>query len=180
MLGQSWPVIVYDGQLRVHYGQAYVMSGDAEHPGAELPACFRGQSNGLVGAAFDGVLVLITGLHTGEVNLRIEVDDDEPPLDPAWEEVVEVSFTARRGDTELRDWDGVTTSQIPLEAESYRVRYSGAGMDAAQRADTLIPGQLPIDSYSLCFWPAPSRPDEVVKQTSQLAAYWHSAWSEAP
>lgn len=38
----------------------------------------------------------------------------------------------------------------------------------------------PVDDYLLTFWPAPESPDAVLKQTSQTAAYWHSAWKEAP
>jgi hypothetical protein len=36
---------------------------------------------------------LITGLHTGQVGFTVDVLDAAPPLDDAWEEIVEVSFT---------------------------------------------------------------------------------------
>jgi hypothetical protein len=47
-------------------------------------------------------------------------------------------------------------------------------MDAAQEADSLSEGTPPLDSYALVLWPAASTPDRIVRQTSSVAAYWHS------
>jgi hypothetical protein len=47
-----------------------------------------GQVNGLCGAAVPGMLYLTTGLHTGNVELTVEVLDAEPPVGDEWEEVV--------------------------------------------------------------------------------------------
>ncbi len=55
----------------------------------------------------------------------------------------------------------------------YRVRYYAKGMDAARELDTTGDDGRPVDSYKLVFWPALPAPDEVVKQTSNDAAYWH-------
>jgi hypothetical protein len=85
---------VFDGRLHVHYGQAYVVSGDAGDTG-DMDACFRGQTNGLLGAGQQGMLFFLTGLHTGFVELTVDVVEREPPLDESWEESVEVSFCAR-------------------------------------------------------------------------------------
>ena len=171
----SGSVIVFDGRLRVHYGQAYVFSGDAEHPGKDLPACFSGQVNGLVGAAVPGVLVLVTGLHTGTVSLRVQVDDLEPPLDETWDEIVEVSFMPRPGEIVVRDWDGFVQCTVPIQTGSHRVRYSAAGMDEAAAADVVVADEPTIDRYLLSFWPSQPRADEIVKQTSRRAAYWHTS-----
>jgi hypothetical protein len=96
-------VVVFDGRLHVHYGQAYVFSGDADET-ADMEACFRGQTSGLIGAALPGELFLLTGLHTGEVAFRVEVASFEPSLEGAWEECVEVSFEPA-GEARLVDWD---------------------------------------------------------------------------
>ena len=55
----------------VTYGQFYVASGPGMH--GLLEECFAGQRNGLCGAAVPGFLFLITGLHTGEVGLTVEL-----------------------------------------------------------------------------------------------------------
>jgi hypothetical protein len=73
----------------VHYGQLYVESSDFY---ADLGECFGGQQNGLCGAAIQGKLFLITGLHTGKVGFTVELHDEAPPIDDEWEEIVEASF----------------------------------------------------------------------------------------
>ena len=161
---------VFHGLLWVHYGQAYVLE-----PGevADLAVSMRGQANGLCGAAVPGALVLITGLHTGQVQFAVDAADHRPPLDQAWEEVVEVSLTTTRS-LSLVTWAGENAYPLGLPPGSYRVRYCASGMDRAHSHCE------PVDDYLLTFWPAPESPDAVLKQTSQTAAYWHSAWKEAP
>jgi hypothetical protein len=164
---------VFDGRLHVHYGQAYVFSGAEGDTGA-MDACFRGQSNGLLGAGQPGMLFFLTGLHTGFVGLTVDVDEHERPLDEAWEECVEVSFAPSARDARLVDWDGGVVCELPLPEAEYRVRYAARGMDAGRAADTIIDPEGPIDSYRLSFWPAPPAPDRVVKRTSETAEYWHN------
>ena len=163
---------LFDGLLNVHYGQAYVVSGEAGDTG-EMDAYFRGQSNGLLGAARPGELFLITGLHTGSVRLRVEVAEAPPAEDPSWEESVEATFTPGEGEVLVIDWDGNLVCELPLEPTSYRVRYEARAMDAGHEQDTILEGEEPIDAYRLSFWPAPSEPDRIVRATSEIASYWH-------
>ncbi|KOX02671.1 hypothetical protein ACWD6L_28870 [Micromonospora profundi] len=160
--------VAFDGLLSVSYSQAYVVSDD--DPPDPVRA-FAGQLNGLCGARVPGALFLVTGRHTGKVAFRVEVVDGPPPVDPGWEEVVEVSFTALSGDVHLMDWhQGMYP--LPLrESVSYRVRYCARGMDAGK---TYL-GELEtvVDHYLLVFWPAPVEADRVVRRTSRIAAYWH-------
>ena len=68
---------------------------------------------------------------------------------------------------------GQAAYPLPLPAGNYRARYCTRGMQDGSDLDTSQdPGQ-PTDSYSLAFWPAPPAPDQIVKQTSDIAAYWH-------
>ncbi|MEU9740488.1 hypothetical protein AB0E12_15015 [Micromonospora chersina] len=160
----------FDGLLSVHYSQAYVVSGD-EPP--DPVRAFAGQVNGLCGARVPGALFLVTGRNTGEVGFRADVVDGPPPVDPRWEEVVEVSFTALSDDVTLMDWHQ-EAYPLPLrESVTYRVRYCARGMDAGK---TYLgePGvTLPLDHYLLLFWPAPAEADRIVRRTSRIAAYWH-------
>jgi hypothetical protein len=89
-----------------------------------MGACFRGQTNGLLGAALPGELFLITGLHTGQVEFRVEVVADEPSHDATWEECVEAAFTPD-GKVQLVDWDGSVVCEIPLGARALGLNLSG-------------------------------------------------------
>ena len=46
-------------------------------------------------------------------------------------------------------------------------------MDAGKDLDTPDEGELAPDRYLLQLWPAPAAPDEVVKESSAIAGYWH-------
>jgi hypothetical protein len=168
-----------EGEVHVHYGQIYVET-DPDHFGPGLSEAFAGQSVGLCGAATPGALWLNTGLHTGDVGFTVEVHEQAPPLDPAWEDVVEVPFRPVSADSALVEWGGGASWQLGLEETDYRVRYCARGMDQASERDVRLDGEPPLDCYLLQFWPAPPEPDRVLKQTSQAAAYWHRYARELP
>ncbi|MFE1256167.1 hypothetical protein [Streptomyces fungicidicus] len=96
------------GQVHVHYSQIYIES-DPDSFGPDLRESFAGQSAGLCGAATPGALWLSTGLHTGSVGFSVEVLDQAPPLDPAWEDVVEVSFRPVSAGSVLVQWAGAAS-----------------------------------------------------------------------
>ncbi|UCM91049.1 hypothetical protein [Streptomyces marincola] len=160
------------GEVHVHYHQIYVESTDEGIPG--LDEAFGGQRGGLCGAASPGTLWLVTGLHTGGVGFTVEVHDQAPPLDAAWEDVVEVSFRPASALTALVQWAGEAVWDLGLEERDYRVRYCATGMDPARERDTRPAGEPLLDHYLLQFWPAPPAPDRVLKQTSAEAGYRHA------
>lgn len=162
---------IFDGRLHVHYGQAYIEPSESNGVGLEDSFC--GQTNGLCGAASPGTLFLLTGLHTGYVSFTLDVLDAPPPLDDIWEEIVEVSFTPGSGKVILSEWGGEYVCDIPLRQEVYRVRYCACDMDRGGEIDTIVEGE-PVDFYALTLWRGNLAPDVVVKQTSQVAAYWHN------
>jgi hypothetical protein len=166
-------------EVHVHYGQIYVES-DPDGAIPEPSEAFAGQRGGLCGAAVPGVIWLITGLHTGDVGFVVEVHEENPPLDPVWEDVVEVSFRPVSERTSLVQWAGEATWDLDLARTDYRVRYCAVGMDKGRELDTRVAGEPQADSYLLQFWPAPPRADRVVRQTSQTAAYWHRYARELP
>ncbi|MEV0502051.1 hypothetical protein AB0I84_31275 [Streptomyces spectabilis] len=164
---------VYDGELRVCYGQFYVESR-LYLPGEERDEDRAGQSNGLCGAANPGSLFLTTGLHTGRVGLTVEVHETEPPLDDQWEEIVEVSFRPASAETTVVPWGDAAICSLDLLVADYRVRYCGRGMDVTPDDElSVLDGGPVVDHYLLQFWPAQPAADRVIKQTTRSAAYWH-------
>lgn len=161
-----------NGEVHVHYGQIYVESDPKSfNPG--LAEAFAGQTSGLCGAAVPGALWLTTGLHTGKVGFTVELHDEVPPLAPAWEDVVEVSFRPLSAWSALVQWAGEAVWDLGLEEIDYRVRYCARGMDQARQRDTRPHEEPQLDRYLLQFWPAPPRPDRVIRQTTAIAAHWH-------
>ncbi|MGI6869719.1 hypothetical protein [Amycolatopsis sp. 3B14] len=164
--------LLFEGELHVHYGQFYVESRTGEFFDG-LTDARGGQSNGLCGAAVPGLLFLTTGLHTGNVDLTVEVLDGPAPVGEDWEEVVEVSFRPQTVAVRLVQWAGEASWPLDLEPVDYRVRYCASGLDRARAKDTRLSGEPPLDRYLLQLWPAPPAADEVVRETSATAAYWH-------
>src|SRR5215469_5969241 len=76
--------IVFDQEIHVHYGQFYVQ--DQTPFETEMNESFGGQANGLCGAAVPGLLFLVTGLHTGQTRVTIEVLDAPAPIGDEWED----------------------------------------------------------------------------------------------
>lgn len=171
-----------DGEVWVHYAQAYVESLHAdERVYPDLAACFAGQSNGLCGAAVPGVLFLNTGLHTGKVPFRAELHDGPPPSGDGWQEIVEVSFQPA-GELVLAEWGGGGTWPLELARIPYRVRYCATGMNEGHDLDTRTDEDPAPDRYVLQFWPDPDgpAPDRIIRQTSEMAASWHAFARQQP
>ena len=161
--------VLFAGDLHVAYSQAYVQS--KPEPSPQLDEAFAGQMNGLCGAAWPGFLCLATGLHSGRVGFRVELHDSEPPVDDAWEDVVEVSFLPAGEPVALAEWPGASVSVLEVPQAHLRARYCAHGMDEGRAADTRLDGMPELDRYLLQFWPAASAPDRVLKQTSACATY---------
>ncbi|MGW4848784.1 hypothetical protein [Nocardia brasiliensis] len=162
-----------DGEVGVSYSQIYVVS-DSSGISPRMHEAFAGQNSGLCGAAVPGALFLSTGLHTGSVGFTVEVRGQAPALDPAWEEVVEVSFYPLSEQSFLMQWAGEDAWELALkEGLDYRVRYCAQGMDPARERDVRLDDEPLLDRYLLQFWPAPPEPDHIVRQTSQSAARAH-------
>ena len=161
---------LFAGNVEVQYGQAYIEL-DGRFDGS-MDDCFRGQNNGLCGAQNPAILFLVTGLHTGPVGMTINKSESDPGIDTSWDEIVEVSFQAPRGEIVVVEWAADEGARVSLPAGSYRARYFGLAMQAANDLDTNV-DDVPLDTYRLDMWPAPPTPDLVIKQTSSIAAYWH-------
>lgn len=164
---------LFEGKVWVHEGQMYFLAAPTLRP--DRARCFRGQRNGLCGAAVPGVLFLVTGLHTGSVRLIIDACEAPPAIDDSWDEVVEVSFRVpRRASPGIMEWGASSWHAVPLAPGVHRARFSARNMQAGEWADTVRSHEEPVDAYHLCFWPARSAPDSLIRQSSSAAARRHA------
>lgn len=160
-------VLLDEPRVFVSYGSASLVCGEDTYE-FDHDAAWADESNGLCGAGVPGRLQLQIGTHTGWVPFRLESHGTEPALDLAWEEVVEVSFTALSEEVSLTGLMG-DPHQFTMPRGDYRVRYCARGFEEADQAE-----ETP-DSYLLQFWPAAPAPSRIVKQTGKQAAYLHRA-----
>jgi hypothetical protein len=165
---------VFEGIVWVAYSQIYVH--DRLNMMETMEAHFQGQANGLCGAAVPGTLFLVTGLHTGQVGFTVDVLEAPPPIDVTWEEIIEATFLVfvTVDNLALVEWGGNGVYPIPLAPGSYRVRYCARGMQMGRDHDTNPESGEIVDSYALLFWPADPTEDCIIKQTSEIADYWHN------
>jgi hypothetical protein len=170
--------VLYDGEMLVQYGFLHLLPWNTEF--YDLTSARGGQANGLCGAARPGVLAMTTGLHTGSMPVRVEALDGAPPSVGDWEEVVEVPLTAGTTQYFLSAFDSGADVTLPAPG-SYRVRWSASGMQEASDGSRIRMDDDPaLDRYLLQLWPAPPAPDAVLRQTSEIAAYWHGVARDTP
>ncbi|MBW6435656.1 hypothetical protein KZ829_18095 [Actinoplanes hulinensis] len=167
--GPSDAVLLFDGEISVHYRFLWLVGG-SDWP--ELVSARAGQRNGILGAAAPGILSMITGLHTGRVPFRVEWHDSEPPVDPWWEDVVEVSYQPPGTEVALCAFEQFVHLTLP-RADSLRARFCAEGMDEGAEQDTAFDEDPGPDRYLLALWPAPPAPEAIVRETSDQASYWH-------
>ncbi|BCJ47870.1 hypothetical protein GCM10010168_22290 [Actinoplanes ianthinogenes] len=165
--------ILFDDDVTVAFHLFSIESaGGGDRPELDGRA---GQANGLCAAAIPGFLEFTTGLHTGDVPVRIEVHDREPDIDDVWQEVVEVSFRPLGRQVRLGIWGDAPIPLPDLDVRDYRVRLGVIGFDNEDEERT-----EPAERYLIQLWPAPPAPDRVVRQSSSTAAYWHQCAQKSP
>ena len=127
-------VLLDEPRVFLSYGSAALTSGGDDADDGDVDAPWADESNGLCGAGVPGYLALQVGTHTGWVPFRLELHDTEPALDPVWEEVVEVSFTASSAEASLT---GLMADphEFTLPPGTYRVRYSARGFEEAAQVE---------------------------------------------
>ena len=174
-------MIIFDEPVSVHYGFIHVFStvdGADDTPSltsefdGDPVSSMTGQVCGLAGARIPHQLSLVTGLHTGDVPLTVSWDEHEPPLDEEWTDAVEASIELRGTTLALETFEDNYGATVP-QGGWHRARYCGAAMDEGSRLDTPDEGEQAPDRYLLQLWPAPQAAEAVVREGSEIAAYWH-------
>ena len=163
--------LLMDQVVMTDYGQFDLTWGGDGFDG-DWDKFFAGQANGLVGAAEGGGLYVNLGRRSGGSRVRVVVLGAAPAEpDEDWEDVVEVSvYVPADVPAGWCSWAGETRGTLDLPPGGYRVRVSAQGRDAG-RADEFA--EAVVDSYLIEFWPDDSRPDTILRTTSEDAKYWH-------
>ncbi len=160
---------IFRGKFPVAYGQFYILlSNDFD---GDMESCFAEQNNGICGTANSDVVFFITGLHTGNIHLELEVLDSAPPLDDEFEEIVEASFRISQDFSILVDWNNNLSFPLNLKDGEYRARYSAKNMGLAEDSGDFEAGN--IELYQVEIWPSAHHEDKILKVTSERAKYWH-------
>lgn len=92
---------------------------------------------------------------------------------------LEASFSASQREYWLSAFEDGHELVLPA-ATTYRARYCATGMDQAREADVRMPGEPVLDRSLLQLWPAPTRDDAILRQTSEIAASWHEVARTSP
>ncbi|WP_306208541.1 hypothetical protein [Actinoplanes sp. RD1] len=165
--------VLLDTGIHVHYRFLDLAPADDEAGGRDDAT--RGQANGLCGAAVPGRLTMVTGLHTGDVHVRLELHDTAPELGDEWADAVEVIYATTSDDLWLSAFDS-SEGPVDLPPGIYRARYCARGFAAAHDLDTNM-GDEPVDHYLLQFWPLTGA-DRILRTGGPSAEYWHAKGHE--
>ncbi|MFD0312679.1 hypothetical protein [Streptomyces flavalbus] len=148
-----------NGLVPVQYHQ-FIISDDAGPTGPDLPP----QHNGLVQVT-DGVTVVHTGIHTGDVDVTVTLHDTEPPPDTGdWQEIVEIPAHSPSGDLMVRGLMDDLDEELPVLSSSgpgeYRLRIHARGRDTTV---DLAPDEI-TEWYLIQAWSAPAAPARTGQQ----------------
>ncbi|MGW3989250.1 hypothetical protein [Streptomyces sp. NPDC004830] len=153
------------GLVPVQYHQFDI--SDEEGPAAsDLPR----EHNGLVRAT-DGVITVLTGIHTGDVDITVALHRTEPAHDSAaWQEIVEISARSASGELMVRGIMDNLDEDLPTLSfqgpGDYRLRIHARGRDTAV---DLAPDKV-TEWYLIQAWPAPTQEMRVLRHSDTYGA----------
>ena len=176
-------VTLFSGNLNIYYGQYYIDTvtdpeedSDSDEAYLEPDEAFVGQTNGICGSAMRGKLFFVTGIRDGVASIAVELLESPPTLDDQYDECVEVPFQNPGAQLFLCEWACEEAHPLKIPTGEYRVRYSIAAMDKDYEDDSDFEQPISGQRYLIQLWPSDQRPDEIIKRSSEIAAYWHRAW----
>lgn len=160
------PVHVAEGVVVADYSQVEL---HVDAPGG-FPA---GPGTGLTMDPDDTCTPLTVARHDGHVPVRLEVHDQEPALDPAWDAVAEMPLRGG-GQVRVTGWAGTGTVEGPvLPAVDLRARYAVRdGQQGSEQFRRPPWDAAPVERYVVQLWPAPPAPARVVAASTPWSQYW--------
>lgn len=153
--------VLFEGRTLVDYGNFELAREEAWEDSCEG---FRsGRVNGLLALGDPGNLFLMTGTYFGDVPVRVSLHEEPPPVDDAWQDVVEAPWETDGSEVILLSFE--TAVRLgPVAAGTYRARWCAVGVDAADGARCPDPA---VDAYALELWPAAPEAPRVVRAGSR-------------
>ena len=120
--------------------------------------------NGLV-RVIDGVIVVMTGIHTGNVDVTVTLHLTEPALtSDRWQEIVEISARSLAGELMIRGVLDDLHEELPILSfqgpGEYRLRIHARGRATAVDC---APNEV-TEWYLIQAWPSPAREVTVLRQ----------------
>ena len=173
--------VLFSGILGIDYHQFYIDVDDDDDSEDYLSVenAFSEHTNGLCGSACSGKLFFTAGPDVGAIAIEIRLHGSPPTLDSNYTEIVEVPFTNSEAPVFLCEWAHEETHALDLPPGDYRVRYSIEGFDKdyddVEEDDDEELKPIPGQKYLVQFWLQSHQPDEIIKKTSESAAYWHNS-----
>ncbi|GAB2889659.1 hypothetical protein GCM10027074_67420 [Streptomyces deserti] len=154
-----------NGLVPVQYHQFDISDED----GPTGPDLAR-EHNGLVRVA-DGAITVMTGIHTGDVDVMVTLHHTQPALDSGdWQEIVEISAQSASGELMVRGIMDDLDEELPVLSFNgpgdYRLRIHARGRDTAV---DLAPDEV-TEWYLIQAWPAPAQEVAVLRQTDAYGA----------
>lgn len=125
--------------------------------------------NGLVSAS-GGAIEVTTGIHTGNVQVAVELHSQCPDVAADWEEIAEISYHSRSREvlvTHFMDDHADLPSLGSQGPGPYRLRVHARGRD---RAVDQTPVDEVLESYLIQSWPAAHQDTLLVKATDAYGA----------
>ncbi|WP_328868676.1 hypothetical protein OHT76_00330 [Streptomyces sp. NBC_00287] len=121
--------------------------------------------NGLVRVA-DGIITVMTGIHTGDVDVTVALHHSEPAPDTGdWQEIVEISAHSVSGELMVRSIMADLDEELPVLSFNgpgdYRLRLHARGRDTAV---DLAPDEV-TEWYLIQAWPAPTHDATVLRHS---------------
>jgi hypothetical protein len=154
------------------YGQLDIVWSGLGYEGDD-DEFFRGQVNGLVGAANGGGVYLCLARRSGGSRVSVVQLDAAPPFpEQEFDDVVEVSVDAPDG-AAVRwvSWAGETSGSLAgIPTGTLRLRASARGRDTGRDGEF---ADGVVDEYLLELWPATHAEDAIPRIGSEDARYWH-------
>ncbi|MFE2530724.1 hypothetical protein [Streptomyces sp. NPDC059371] len=153
------------GKVPVQYHQFDISDED----GPTGPDLDRGH-NSLVRVA-DGVTIVMTGIHTGDVDVTVPLHETEPTADSGdWQDIVEISAHSTSGALMVRGMMDDLDEELPVLSfhgpGDYRLRVHVCGRDTAV---DMAPDEV-TEWYLIQAWPAPAQKVAVIRQPDGYGA----------
>ncbi|WP_433435024.1 hypothetical protein [Nonomuraea sp. CA-141351] len=137
--------------VNVCYRQIVVGDPGSDHP--------TSAPNGLTASA-PGAAVILTGIHTGVVDVTVRLADQPPPLDTAgWDEVEEVELITFTGEVRLCGLMADPPEGFPILTPQGPGRYAMRVQARGRDIDPTAVPRVPFEFYLVTVWPLDVGPE---------------------